>query len=149
MDFLKCDILSVKSGVLAHGTNCLGVMGAVVAKHIKNAYPHVYTKYVEYCNKSCATDIIGTTQLIEINQYFTIANCFTQIDIRTEENKSPAKLEWVLSSLEQVCDLTKHEIIHIPKIGCGLGGLDWRDVEKIIHYLEMEYKNKFVIHIIK
>ena len=44
---------------------------------------------------------------------------------------NPSKLEWIDEALKQLSGLVerkKLKSIALPKIGCGLGGLDWHTV---------------------
>ena len=43
------DLLQSNLPLIAHQTNCLGVMGAGIAKSIKNKWSLVYTQYTNFC----------------------------------------------------------------------------------------------------
>ena len=43
------DLLQSNLPLIAHQTNCLGVMGAGIARSIKNKWTDVYTQYANFC----------------------------------------------------------------------------------------------------
>ena len=43
------DLLQSNLPLIAHQTNCLGVMGAGIAKAIKNKWNSVYIQYANHC----------------------------------------------------------------------------------------------------
>lgn len=50
IEVVNGDLLQSNLPLIAHQTNCLGVMGAGIAKAIKNKWNSVYTQYANYCN---------------------------------------------------------------------------------------------------
>ena len=51
------DLLQANIPLIAHQTNCLGVMGAGIAKAIKNKWPDVYTQYKDLCKGEYFDDL--------------------------------------------------------------------------------------------
>ena len=76
MIYTQGNLFSVKSGVIAHGCNCQGVMGSGVAKQVKELYPKAYEKYIEFCYAS--EEKLGKAQLVQVQPGLYIANLFTQ-----------------------------------------------------------------------
>lgn len=140
LKIIKKDITTVESGILAHGVNCQGVMGYGVAKAIKEKWPEVYQLF-----KSSPTgkSMLGNIRLVKPSGYpnLSIYNCYTQ-EYYGRDAKVYADLNSVSKSLQMIFEMAhiSGSIIHLPKIGCGLGGLDWeREVKPIITRLSDAY----------
>ena len=65
---VKADIFTTDCDIIVHQVNCYGVMGAGIAKQVKERYPDVYDIYKSLCNrlveKSKKTSIV-----IEVQKY--------------------------------------------------------------------------------
>ena len=128
------DILKSGANIICHQVNCRGVMGAGLAKQIKNKYPVVFKKYRELCEFYNPYDLLGSvsTVLVDARNRVWIANLFAQL------NYGKSKLQYTNYDALRKCflDLKNQEpgmTIAIPYgIGCGLGGGDWNVVKKII-----------------
>lgn len=111
---------------LAHGCNCAGAMGKGIALTFKNKYPKMYLSYKSSCS----------------NKTFTLGDVFVWKDDKIIFNlgtqtswKTPATLTAIEKSLTRMKYLAEEmniKRIGIPRIGAGLGGLNWNDVKAII-----------------
>lgn len=129
------DLLSVKQGILVHGCNALGVMGAGVALAIRKRYPECYERYRK--QHITAGLSLGELVLYEVPNEgapeLIIANAITQQNVGTEQRQ--VDYEAVDRCFESVAKLARErhlEDIHFPLIGCGLAGGDWGVIEPII-----------------
>ncbi len=135
--YLKKDITTVEQGIVAHGVNTLGVMGAGAALAIRHKWIKAYTEYATLCRNSYKNpqELLGTVQIVDISSELVVANCFTQLSFgRYEVHASAAAIK---ESLESVVDYAKvyfNQPIYMPKIGSGLGGLSWEFVVEPIIY---------------
>ena len=124
MEYIKKDITTVTMGVIAHGCNCQGVMGSGVAKAIRDKWPGAYEAYKRM---PIGRTMLGTAQVVNVDdqdQLF-IANCFTQIFYgKNGRFADPTAIERSLNHAYEWADLYCLPI-YMPKIGAGLGGLDW------------------------
>lgn len=141
---IKGDITKVKTGIIAHGVNCKGVMGSGVAKAIKEKWPIVYE---EFRKQSTGKKMLGTAHCIPVGKGLWIANCYTQENYG-RDGKRYASLDAITVSLEKVFNFAKQNdiIVSIPKIGCGLGGLDW-DKEVLIVVGELASRYDVEVHV--
>jgi O-acetyl-ADP-ribose deacetylase (regulator of RNase III) len=134
MKIVKQNILSVKEGIIAHQVNCLGVMGAGLAKAIKNKWPEVFEKYSEFCKSS--TSRFGEILIIEAKPRLFIANLFGQYDYQKPHTYTQNTSYWALrNSLQKLQQFAKNNKaqVYLPyKIGCGLGGGIWEIVYEMI-----------------
>ena len=137
------DLLLSSEDILAHQTNCLGIMGGGIALQIKNKYPNVFKQYREFClNRTCSEKLLGECQIVKIenepNRY--IANLFGQFEIsRTSVQTREDCLEKALIILKNEAQ-RKDLSVGIPyKIGCGLAGGNWDNVYQIISRVFYDY----------
>lgn len=130
------DLLDVTSGIIVHGCNARGVMGAGVAKAVKDRYPGAYHLYHRVCREPGVAvghiipyEVPSTGPKIEL----LIVNAITQDDYGTE--KRQVDYEGLYRCFAQIPWLAKaYELqdVHFPLIGCGMAGGDWDIVEAII-----------------
>lgn len=138
------DITTVEQGIIAHGVNCQGVMGSGVAKALRKKWPIIYSgSYTELTkDPRIRKDLLGVCQIVRVNQDATlhVANCFTQIFYGIGGKFAcPNAIEISLSQVYGVAKIYQQDV-YIPKIGAGLGGLDWeKDVLPIIEHLDEEH----------
>jgi len=75
---IKSDALSHKDCYLFHAVNCKGVMGAGIAKHIKEKHPHVYEDYNQTClqyDEGClglSLTSLGTDNVQVVNLFTSV-----------------------------------------------------------------------------
>ncbi len=152
INYINTDITTIQSGVIAHGCNTQGVMGAGVAKFLRNKHPTIYLRYREICQEAKDNgkedDLLGDVNFTIINPRLVVANCFTQ-HLGKLINGRIADPEAIYSSVAvALCMADMLELpFYMPKIGGGLGGLDWdTDVEPIINKLVTIY-DEFPIYV--
>ena len=134
------DITKVDSGIIAHGVNCQGVMGSGVAKALYTKYPIVKSAYLKMYKHS-----LGNVQIVEVDKGLDVFNCHTQ-EFYGYNDSVYASLSAVVSTLTFIAGIAKQKDVNIPKIGCGLGGLNWDDVESELLCIEKIYDVEFVVH---
>lgn len=124
------DLLESEEMALGHGCNTKGLMGAGIAGAIAVKWRRtVFVPYYEACLRG---DFVpGTSQLCITNSGRTVFNLATQ-----DEPGPHADQWWVLLALGNMFEqCIKHGIdrVAIPRLGCGIGGLQWLQVETAIH----------------
>lgn len=149
--YINKDISTIQYGIIAHGVNCYGVMDAGVAFTLRRKFPQITLPYQTLCSNydsSSKSHLLGMVQLIDINKNYPnslmVANCFTQVGYGT--NFIHARVDAIeeamsgLFSYAHVYDIP----VFMPKIGCGLGGLNWeQDVQPIIYQLLQDNEEEF------
>ena len=129
--YVKGNLLDVTKGIIVHGCNAQGVMGAGVARVIKLKYPECFMLYKEYCD-------LGYNNLGEIIWYrvkpdLHIVNAITQKQYgRDKRHVNYAAITNVFSEVVRNAKALNLSI-HFPKIGAGLGGGDWNIIEMLIN----------------
>ena len=79
IEIVNGDLLQSNLPLIAHQTNCLGVMGAGIAKSIKNKWNLVYTQYVNFCKLlKYSKELLGKCQvcMTEDKPINLVANLF-------------------------------------------------------------------------
>lgn len=133
------DILTPANGgnpvVVCHQVNCMGVMGAGLAKQIRNRFPDAFRIYKSQCNSwsHCPSGNLGNAQFYNASEDagYYIANIFGQTAYGTGRRQTDYGA--LREGLGRVADAFPQATIRIPyKMGCGLGGGDWDIVLDII-----------------
>jgi O-acetyl-ADP-ribose deacetylase (regulator of RNase III) len=134
--YINQNIAEIDTGVIAQGCNIKpGVMGAGLALVLKNKFPQIFPEYKTFIRRADETnvDILGKAQFSEISENLFVANCFTQ------RYPGPcAESNAIRDALKEVFEFATYTKlpVYLPKIGCGIGGLDYeKDVEPIIQEL--------------
>lgn len=123
----KGNIFNSSCEFLVNPVNCVGVMGKGLALEFKNKYPLNFEIYKKACDN--ASFNIGNLLIVPVDNKF-IVNFPTKKHWR---NKSD--LEFIKIGLEELKVAIKEfniKSIALPKLGCGLGGLDWNEVFDLI-----------------
>ncbi len=137
------DILTPNIGhdtvIVCHQVNCRGVMGAGLAKQVKNAFPEVYSAYQLMCQYiDDSKSLLGKVQFCDTSAKsgFIVANIFGQDRYgRDQQYTDYAALATAFRTISRAYpDYT----VRIPyRMGCGLAGGNWKVVSQII-YDELE-----------
>lgn len=135
LHYIQKDISTVTRGVIAHGCNYHGVMGAGVARVLANKYPKCLVEYEKWLHQFASPELsLGDCLTVQVTDDVHIANCITQGlgagNLATPEAISNSlEFAFVHASILRLP-------LYLPKIGAGLGGLNWeRDVEPIVREL--------------
>lgn len=135
-------LLALEKGeldVIAHGCNCQGGFGSGIAGQIARRWPHVRDAYINLHNNGGT--ILGFFQPVPISDNQYIINCGTQ-DKYLPRGVRHADYDAINDVLESLSLYTQRKLtrVGIPKIGAGLAGGDWEEIEKIIlkHFTDQE-----------
>jgi O-acetyl-ADP-ribose deacetylase (regulator of RNase III) len=120
---------------LVNPVNCSGVMGKGLARQFKELFPEMFSTYYKACQDRELQ--IGTVQLCKVNLAGRRENHprwivnFPTKKHWTDRSHLPA-IKSTLKALHKCLEENNIGSVAIPAIGCGLGGLDWRDVYPLI-----------------
>jgi len=154
ISLIRGDMFFSNMQTLTVSVNCVGVMGKGLASTAKYRFPDVYVKYQEVCkNKKLQ---IGKPYLYK--RELSIRDQLGDESLLLEPNLNgnsqtwfllfPTKNHWrnnsnlaeIEKGLQWLCKNAKGEGIKslaMPALGCGLGGLQWREVGPLMcQYLE-------------
>lgn len=138
IEIVNGDLLQSNLPLIAHQTNCLRVMGAGIAKSIKNKWNSVYIQYDNFCKLlKYSKELLGKCQVCITGDEPTnlVANLFGEYSftesVAPYENRHTDydALKKALLNLKDFCEDNEITKIGIPyKLGCGLAGGDWDGV---------------------
>lgn len=127
---IKCNIFDCGVSIILHSVNCKGVMGAGLAKQIREKYPNVYSTYCKHCHDA-KEPLLGSWLAVKANDGKWIINLFGQDGFGRD--KRYTDYDALKKSMYGAKAALGDVPIAIPyKLGCGLGGGDWNIVYGII-----------------
>lgn len=135
---LKGDILDAQHGIICHQVNCQMVMGAGLAKQIKQKWPHIYKEYMQVKNWP-VKQRLGRCQIVEVEpKTLYVANLFGQMFYGREKGRVYTDTGALGNALVQLKGWHRDNChsefpIWIPyKMGCGLAGGNWNEIYTLI-----------------
>lgn len=131
MEFASGNLLDAQVDALVNTVNTVGVMGKGLALQFKRKFPRNFAAYEAACKRGEVE--VGRMFVFETGM---LGNPRFIINFPTKKHwRSPSKLSYVRDGLRAlVHEITARKIgsIALPPLGCGNGGLDWREVEPLI-----------------
>ncbi len=128
---LTGNLLEAKADAFVNTVNCVGVMGKGIALQFKQAFPDNYREYEKACKKGQVR--IGRMYVYEQNDMFYPKYI---INFPTKRHwKTKSRLEDIELGLRDLIEKVKKldiKSIAVPPLGSGLGGLNWKDVKRLI-----------------
>lgn len=129
--FAKGDLLRSEVDAIVNTVNCVGIMGKGIALQFKQAFPRNYEAY----RRACDSREVRLGRMFVFDTGSMISPRWI-INFPTKDHwKSKSRLQDIETGLEDLKDVIKRlgiRSIAMPPLGCGNGGLDWRDVEPVI-----------------
>ena len=132
------NIFDSQAQVLVNPVNCVGVMGKGLALQFKERFgPEYFTHYQHACN----------SKLLRPGQLYLHAYTTPWIlDFPTKDHYlNPSQIMWIREGLHFFVRKYKQWTIHsiaFPRLGSGLGGLEWHlvrgQMEDILHDLPID-----------
>ena len=123
LSYRSGNILESSSQCLINPVNTVGVMGAGLALQFKRTYPQMFSSYKRNCDKQALK--IGRIMFYRAQNDPRVVCLFP-----TKQHwKNPSKIEYIEDGLVAFVkyysewDITSAAF---PRLGCGLGGLDWQ-----------------------
>jgi O-acetyl-ADP-ribose deacetylase (regulator of RNase III) len=135
MKYIKKDITTVTDGMVLHGCNCSGGFGSGVAGAIKRKWP-----LVEKMFRANTSPELGDIEIMLTNGVY-VANGYTQerYGLAKIRYADPEAVNQVIRKAITFCHENKIENLYMPKIGCGLGGLNWeKDILPLIENIDTD-----------
>lgn len=120
-------IFDSRTQVLVCPVNCVGVMGKGLALEFKRRFPWMHEEYRADCDKNFI--VPG-----EVNWYLDFESMVCIACAATKLHwREASKHCWVSNCLREIADTISEtgDTYAIPQLGCGCGGLDWKDVEPL------------------
>ena len=121
--------------IICHVCNDIGGWGRGFVVAISKRWPEPEARYRAWYEQGEAGGFrLGAIQLVEVEPELSVANMIAQRDVRAIQGVPPIRYDAVRSCLET---LAQHAArvgasVHMPRIGCGLAGGKWPEVEAIV-----------------
>src|SRR6266481_9892836 len=122
------DLFASKAQTLVNTVNCVGIMGKGVAQEFKRRYPAMFEDYAARCVRREVR--LGKPYLFRDRSGTLIVNFPTK-----DHWRSPSRLADIERGLDYY---VKHyaewgfKSVAFPQLGCGNGGLNWREVGPVM-----------------
>ncbi|WP_345993915.1 macro domain-containing protein [Sulfurimonas sp. HSL-1716] len=121
------NILESEAECLVNTVNCEGFMGKGLAYQFKNKFPLTNESYM----KACKSHELHPGKL-----HYFFENEKLIINFPTKDKwREKSKIEYIENGMKALVDLLKEKNIQsiaIPPLGSGNGGLNWKEVKKVI-----------------
>jgi len=125
------NLIVADAEALVSTVNCEGFMGKGIALQFKKAFPENFAAYQRACRA-------GELQPGKMFVYATesLVNPRYIINFPTKRRwREKSRIEYVESGLKALVEQIRRlgiRSVAVPPLGCGLGGLKWRDVRPLI-----------------
>lgn len=127
VEFRVGDLFAADLPTIGHGCNCAGAMGRGIAVEFRRRWPEMYAEYERRCADGSFT--LGEVFAWDAGDR-VVFNLATQRTWRTK-----AEL-WAIDAAvrKMIAWAESHGVaaIGLPRIGSGLGGLDWPEVARTL-----------------
>ncbi len=120
--------------IIAHVCNDIGGWGKGFVMAISKRWKNPEKRYREWF-KSGQNFALGEVQFVQVQEDLWVANIIGQHKInKDEQGNAPIRYEAVKEALEKVGAFATENTasVHMPRIGCGLAGGKWEEIEPLI-----------------
>lgn len=124
--YLHGDLFDSRADALAHGCNVRGKMRAGVANEFRVRFPEMYEDFRWRCRRDLFP--LGSGYVYYNEEKPHVINLATQ----AQEGATLELLESAFRWLAQAEFDEPIKRVAMPRIGCGLGGLEWREVRSLL-----------------
>ena len=131
IEIAKGNLLRADADALVNTVNCIGYMGKGIALQFKQAFPENFKAYEKVCRAQALRPgrmFVFKTGLLQNPRYI--------INFPTKRHwKGNSKIEDIRAGLVALIQEVKQlgiRSIAVPPLGCGLGGLNWSEVQPMI-----------------
>jgi O-acetyl-ADP-ribose deacetylase (regulator of RNase III) len=132
--FVKGDLFNTAGlRAYAHGCNCAGAMDSGVAVAFKKRWPRMFEEY----HMRCADKRFHLGDVFVWNEGDEVVYNLA-IQEHWKERSKLAALAKALRKMVQLADHAGVERVGLPRIGAGLGGLDWHRVKSVLEEVGAE-----------
>jgi O-acetyl-ADP-ribose deacetylase (regulator of RNase III) len=127
LTYKRTSLLEANTQTLVNTVNCVGVMGKGIAKAFKEREPDMFAAYKHICDQKLLEP--GKLWLWRGSEQWVL-------NFPTKRHwRSPSKMEWIEAGLDKFVSTYETQGINeiaFPKLGCGNGNLDWKDVRPLM-----------------
>ncbi len=137
MKIIPKDILTVDPGIIVQQVNCQGKMGSGLAKSIRNEWTCVFEEYKRFCSLLRPEALLGQVQRVPVFDHIHVFNLFGQLNYGRDGKRYTSYAAWERALPQLAFQIKHYKLSKFPvyfpyKIGCDLGGGDWRIISAMI-----------------
>jgi hypothetical protein len=146
IEYVRGDVLKANADIIAHGVNCRGGFGKGIAGQIAKLYPHVRESYL--AKHRTEGWKLGDVQYVLVRDTWMFANCATQDEYWSPGDASRVYVDYpaIKTVMQKLLLKAKPPYgsprppcrVAMPKIGSGLAGGDWTQIETITNEVFQE-----------
>merc|ERR1711985_87775 len=128
--------------IIAHVCNDIGRWGKGFVMAISDKWPEAASMYRQWHKSGVKEGFeMGAVQLIELTPSLTLANMIGQNGIKTGSKGPPVRYDAIGKALMAVGAYAVSEgaSIHMPRIGTGLAGGEWQQIEALLDAMLERY----------
>ncbi len=121
--------------IIAHVCNDTGAWGkgfVLALSKMSSAPERAFREW--YAGRENNDFALGAVQFVSVIPNISVANMIGQHGIRTVRGVPPIRYNAIETALKTVGKkaLSENASVHLPRIGCGLAGGEWRKIEPLI-----------------
>jgi O-acetyl-ADP-ribose deacetylase (regulator of RNase III) len=137
--YLKGDATSPQAKgnkIICHVCNNLGRWGKGFVMAISKRWAEPEQTYRKWYGERANNDFeLGAVQFVQVDSYTWVANLIGQHGIKTGSKGPPIRYEAVENGLHKISQKATElgASVHMPRIGCGLAGGKWSNIEPLIN----------------
>jgi len=127
--------------LIVHICNNIGGWGKGFVVAISKRWLEPEKAYREWHRNRAKNDFeLGSIQVIKVSNDKYVGNMIAQQGIKTGSKGVPIRYEAVKTCLEKISIEAKklNASIHMPRIGCGLAGGKWTEIEPLVEQTLLE-----------
>jgi O-acetyl-ADP-ribose deacetylase (regulator of RNase III) len=129
--------------IIAHVCNDDGGWGKGFVLPLAQRWPQLKSEYKSWYRDRQENDFaLGAVQLVRVSEEVYVANMIGQHGYRPGGDVPPVRYPAIAAALAIVGDHARElqASVHMPRIGCGLAGGRWEEIEPLIvtHLLQRD-----------
>ena len=121
--------------IVCHICNDVGGWGKGFVVALSKRWPEPEAQYRAWCKAGESAGFrLGAIQLVDVEPKLSVANMVAQRGVRPSDGVPPIRYDALRECLAALAEhaTSRNASVHMPRIGCGLAGGSWQEVEAII-----------------
>lgn len=121
--------------IIVHCCNDIGVWGAGFVLALSKRWEEPERRYRQWAETLRDQELpLGEVQFVQVERDITVGNLIGQHGTWRERGHPPVRYEALAKGFDAVAEWARSAAasVHMPRLGCGLAGGDWRRVEPLI-----------------
>ena len=121
--------------VIVHVCNDIGGWGRGFVLALSARWPEPESAYRAWHAEGDAGGLrLGEVRFVEVEPGLWVANLIGQHDVKTVDGVPPVRYDAIRTGFQKLARFAKESnaSVHMPRLGCGLAGGEWAQVERLI-----------------